>query len=229
MAFWRSFLYHREVKKCITGVVAILTFSFPAALFAYVPYIVSGTETAVSETETSRAFYGKLQGTPHVFHLSSDTPLHLYLNIMVPDVAGQKKDIMAAVIELAHPEPAMAILDGVNGTWTKIHDGLGNDDYLKGPEFKAVVPPGSYDIRVWSPNNDSAYVLIVGEKDSYSPFSAFHTLRTLGDVKSLFFGKSAAAAYVSPLALIFYSIVAIFLAVSAIAIAYYVRRMRRHA
>jgi hypothetical protein len=166
---------------------------------AHQPRLVSVTPTVVIDPEISKAYYGELSGSPHIFTIHATTTFALYVNVLVPDIDGQKKDISAAIIkegDLAHP---VAILDGADFDWKKFDEPFGHDTYWAGPEYRAVAGAGDYDILVWSSNNDSKYSLAVGEIESFDLAETVNTLAIIPGLKTSFFMKSPADFILSPI------------------------------
>ena len=167
----------------------------PLAAAAHQPRLVQGRVTSVVDPEISKAYYGKLQGEPDVYRFTADAPFKLYVNVLVPDVPGARKDVSAAVLkdgDLAHP---LAILGGADGPWEAFHEDFGGDDYFRSGEFRQDAAPGAYEIRVWSSNDDSAYVLAIGETEAFPPGEIVDALRVMPRIKEEFFGKPWYSAY----------------------------------
>ena len=70
----------------------------PSLVFAHQPRVVINRETVVPNPEVSKAYYGKLTGEPDVYVIKASEPFDFYVNVLVPDIAGQKKDVSAVVI-----------------------------------------------------------------------------------------------------------------------------------
>lgn len=165
--------------------------------------LVDGNATTMIEDPgTYRAYYGKLSGEPHIYTFKADADIvPVKVVILVPDIVGAKTDISVALIDERHPENPFAVADGSSIEWTRFFDTAGRDSYLAGPMLEATVPRGTYQIRVWSSNNDSPYVLVVSGKEKFSIGETLHRYATLPSIKSQFFGKSAVQAYLTPLLL----------------------------
>jgi magnesium-transporting ATPase (P-type) len=83
-------------------------------------------------------------------------------------------------------------LNGINFEWKKFFEPFGYDSYLMGPEYKTKAPPGTYEIRVWSSNNDSKYALAIGETENFDAEESANALRLIPKIKRDFFDKSPA-------------------------------------
>ena len=149
-----------------------------------------------------RAYYGKLSGEPHVYTFRAEGDIvPVTFVILVPDTAGAKTDIVAGLIDELHPEEPFTVADGTLVEWTRFFDTAGRDSYLAGPTLEGTVPGGNYQVRVWSSNNDSPYVLVVSGEEKFSVGETLRRYGTLPTIKSEFFGKPGIEAYFSPLLL----------------------------
>lgn len=163
--------------------------------------LVDSNQTTI-DTNVYRAYYGTLSGEPHVFSFSASSdvfPVKAF--ILVPDIEGVRTDISAAMFSKVHPEDPFITIDGSAIEWQRFYDTAGRDTYLAGPVLEATIPKGDYEIRIWSSNNDSQYVLIVQGSDALSLEQITSRFNTLPTIKSEFFGKSASEAYLTPLLL----------------------------
>lgn len=180
-----------------TLLLAALIFS-PAMASAHQPRIVEGSAITVTDPEISKAYYATLQGSPHVYHISSATPFHLYVNILVPDIVGQRTDVVAEVIDLAKPEKPLAVLGGTQDTWKQFFEPFGYDSYLMGSEYSVDAKAGNYDVRVSSPKNDTTYSLAIGEIEMFDAKEGMHALTVIPQIKRDFFRESPVSFILSP-------------------------------
>lgn len=184
-------------KKIVLGLV--LGFA-PLFAIAHQPRIAApGAVTVITDPEISKAYYGRLEGEPAVYTITSETPFHLYVNVLVPDIAGQKKDVSAAIIKDGKVDAPIAVLEGTQFAWEKFFEEYGHDTYWRGPEYKNTVPGGSYEIRVWSSNNDSKYSLAVGEIEAFGLKEGVNALARIPEIKKDFFNESPATFLLSPI------------------------------
>ncbi len=193
-----------HMKNIHLILVALIFLSVPAAFsFAQQLRIVEGdATTTISEPAVYRAYYGKLSGEPHVYTFTAPGDIFpIKLVVLQPDVAAAKTDVSVALIDELHPEAPFAVADGSVVEWTRFFDTTGRDSYLAGPSLEATVPSGHYQIRVWSSNNDSPYVLIVEGKQPFSLGEVLRRFSVVPAIKSDFFGKPAYQAYLTPLLL----------------------------
>ena len=207
--------------------VAFLTI---AVFFLLAPFadahqarIVSDKTTVVQNPEVSQAFYGELTGTKQIFEISSATPFNLYAGILVPNIAGARKDFSAEVYTqdtfsaedgtVMQRKTTIGSLSGIDWNWTDFYEPFAGDNYFQGPEFAQSKPgevaegkkmePGNYLVQVFNPDNEGKYVLVVGTKEEFPPAEIINTVKTLPKLKTEYFGKS-------PL-LIFWNLIGLYL------------------
>lgn len=170
----------------------------PSLAFAHQPRITESRLTQVPSPEISKAYYGKLTGEPDVYVIKASEPFDLYVNVLVPDIAGQKKDVSAVVIKDGDTEKPLAVLEGINFEWKKFYEPFGADTYWMGPEYKARAEAGTYEIRVWSSNNDSKYSLAIGEIEAFDGKEGLNALTVIPELKRDFFEVSPISFIKSP-------------------------------
>ena len=141
----------------ITTLFILPVFLLPAVTSAHQPRIVTDSPNVVIDPEVSKAYYGTLRGEPAVYTITADKPFDLYVGVLVPDITGQKKDVSAVIIK---DGKELAVLESTGFEWKKFFEPFGHDTYFQGPEYKARAEAGTYEIRVWSSNNDSKLSLI---------------------------------------------------------------------
>jgi len=167
----------------------------PTVTFAHQPRIVKDNLTIVTLPEVSKAYYGKLSGTPAVYIITADKAFALYVGVLVPDIAGQKKDVSAVILKDGEQ---LALLDGTSFEWKQFFEEFGRDTYWEGPEYKAQVEAGTYEIRVSSRNNDSQYSLAIGETEAFDFKESMNALTLIPQLKKDFFNKSPIGFILSP-------------------------------
>ncbi|MSR78889.1 MAG: hypothetical protein EXS59_01965, partial [Candidatus Taylorbacteria bacterium] len=74
-------------------------FLVPAFALAHQPRITESRLTEVPSPEVSKAYYGKLTGEPDVYVINASEAFDFYVNVLVPDIAGQKKDVSAIILK----------------------------------------------------------------------------------------------------------------------------------
>lgn len=193
------------MSKNVCGIFTILSvlgiFLNPGIASAHQPRIPYNNPVIVIDPEISKAYYGTLQGDPVTYRISTVVPFSLYVNVLVPAIAGQKKDVSAVIIKNSDTDHPVAVLEGINATWKKFYEPFGADTYWRGPEYKAQVGPGLYEIKVWSSNNDSTYSLAIGEKESFNFSETLNALQLIPTIKQRFFHESPATFLLSILAI----------------------------
>lgn len=167
----------------------------PSLALAHQPRITETRLTQVPDPEISKAYYGKLSGEPDVYIIEASKLFDLYVNVLVPDIAGQKKDVSAVILK---NNKEIAVLDGMNFEWKKFYEPFGADTYWMGPEYKARADAGKYEIRVWSSNNDSKYSLAIGEIEAFDGKEGMNALTIIPKLKSDFFAESPISFMKSP-------------------------------
>lgn len=176
------------LQKIVT--LFLLGFFLPALAWAHQPRITESRLTEVPSPEISKAYYGKLTGEPDVYVIKAVQDFDLYVNVLVPDIAGQKKGVSAVVVKNGNIAQPLAVLDGINFPWQKFYEPFGADTYWMGPEYQARAEAGTYEIRVWSSNNDSKYSLAIGEIEAFDGKEGLNALTIIPELKKNFFDKS---------------------------------------
>ena len=187
------------MRRTIAGLFFLLALTFPLVASAHQPVVVTGdSPIVINQPEISKAYYGQLTGNPQIFQIHASSALKFYMNVLVPDLSGAKHDVSAAIIDTKNTKVPIAVIDGITGKWTPFFEPFARDTYFKGPEFRSVLPAGSYEIRVWSSNNDSPYALAVGEIESFGIADILNAYVTIPEIKSFFFHKPAYTAFLAP-------------------------------
>jgi hypothetical protein len=220
------------MKKVALLTVPISLLVLVSATLAHQPRIVSGELTQIENPEVSQAFYGQLKGKPDYYQIKSDGPFSFYVGILVPDLEGIGKDISVEIrkgheYDERQPEhehekgEILFFLNGLDHEWTYYYEEFGGDSYYKGPELRrnpdeeglprgVDVDEGTYTIKVFSPDNEGKYVLVVGEREEFPLNEVINTLFVLPRLKAEFFGKSPWTAY--------FNLIGLFLLISVLVI-----------
>jgi hypothetical protein len=168
----------------------------PLFSFAHQPQIVNQTPVEVIKPEISKAYYNKLNGEPDIYFINSSSSFNLYVNLLVPDIENQKKDVSAVILK---DNKQLEILEGSNYDWKLFSEPFGYDKYWMGPEYEKIVEPGTYEIRAWSSNNDSKYSLAIGKIEAFGIKESIEAYRIIPILKKDFFEKSPIDFIFSPL------------------------------
>lgn len=184
-----------KIYKFIPLTLLALFVFAPSLAFAHQPRITESRQTTVPDPEISKAYYGKLTGEPDVYVINASAPFDLYVGVLVPDIAGQKKDVSAVVMK---DGKQIVVLDGATFAWKQFFEPFGHDSYWQGPEYKARADAGTYEIRVTSPNNDSKYSLAIGEIEKFDGKEGMNALTLIPQIKKNFFNESPIDFILSP-------------------------------
>jgi len=179
-----------------TNALLLAVFLAPTVSYAHQPRIAKQNPNIVLLPEVSKAYYGTLDGEAAVYIIKSEKPFSLYVGLLVPDIAGQNKDVSAVILKNGKQ---LAVLDSTNFQWKPFFEEFAHDTYWQGPEYKAPVAAGSYEIRVTSANNDSKYSLAVGEIEAFDFKEAMNALTLIPKIKRDFFVKSPMDFILSPM------------------------------
>jgi hypothetical protein len=182
------------IKKLFLTLLLLVIFASRFAL-AHQPRIVESHQTIVVDPEVSKAYYGQLTGVPDVYTIHADTSFKLYVNVLVPDITGQKKDVSAIITQDGKP---LAELNGMTFDWKQMFEPFGYDRYWTGPEYKLNADPGTYVVTVTSVNNDSKYSLAIGERENFDFKEIMNALTLVPQLKRSFFNESPISFMLSP-------------------------------
>lgn len=190
--------YNKIMKKTLKKSLVLITALFviaPAVAFAHQPRIVENAKINVTDAEISKAYYGQLEGESHIYTINSLEDFELYVNILVPDIEGQEKDVS---LEIFKNGESIKVLDANSFEWTNLFEPFGYDTYWMGPEYKTHAEAGEYEVRVWSTNNDSKYSLVIGEIEAFNFKETLNALKIIPQLKKDFFNKSPINFILSP-------------------------------
>lgn len=170
----------------------------PIITLAHQPRLTQNRETFVLDPEISKAYYGGLIGEPDNYIIDSEKPFTLYVNVLVPAIPGQRKDISAVIIKNGNTDNPLAKLAGDSFTWTTFYEPFGASTYWMGPEYQANVEAGRYEIQVFSPENNSKYSLAIGKIEAFDGKEGLHALTIIPELKKHFFNESPISFIKSP-------------------------------
>jgi len=211
-----------------------LFLSTSTVALAHQPRLVEGDFTLIENPEVSQAFYGELKGEPDYYQIQAEILIKLYVGILVPDVENIGKDVS---VEVSKDDEFYYLLDGVNFEWQAFYEEFAGDDYFEGPELSAggedglpqgvEAEAGKYTLKVFSPDNQGKYVLVVGEKEEFPLNEMLNTLVSLPRLKK-FFDKSPWQALTAPIVFRFLVLPLISLVALILVIFFLVRRKRKN-
>ena len=160
--------------------------------YTHQPKISNSEKTFVKDPEISKAYYGKLEGEPHIYIINSDEDFNLYVNILVPDISGIDKDVSVMIMK---NNEELHFLNGSEYQWRSFFEPFGGDSYWQGPEFDQKVTEGTYEIIVSSQDNHGKYSLAIGKIESFPVSEIINVLIVLPIIKQNFFNESPLTAY----------------------------------
>jgi len=113
-------------------------------------------------------------------------------------------------------DSVISLLDGSSHDWKKFHEPFSGDDYYRGPEYVEMQNPGTYEVQVYSPDNQGKYMLAVGDREAFPLNELIKTYIVLPRLKSQFFDKSPLSAYSNLMGLFLGIMILIVLVIAAI-------------
>lgn len=203
------------MRKAVFLVVPVCLFLVVGTAPCHQPRIVTGRGVIrVENPEVSQAFYGELTGEPAYCRIESEEAFKLYVGILVPDLEGIHKNVSVEITKHhvhagdapEHEEEMHMLLNGMEHEWTRWYEPFGGDWYWEGPELRSNPPEeelpdgvqvseGTYTVKVFSPDNEGKYVLVVGEREEFPLSEMVQTLFVLPKLKAEFFERSPWAGY----------------------------------
>jgi hypothetical protein len=186
--------------KIILGIVFIfLIFEvavLPYTATAHQPRVVESEQIVVSNPEISKAYYGKLSGKPHIYTIFATEEFDFYINVLVPDIEGQKK---AVSVEIFKGGESIVVVDASKNEWEKFFEPFGQSTYWKGPEYRKRAEAGEYKILISSNEKNIKYSLAIGEIELFDLKEGINALLLIPDLKRNFFNESSVSFIFSPL------------------------------
>lgn len=140
--------------------------------------------------EVSQAFYGELKGGREHYIITEDSEFDLYIQILVPDIPGARRDFVVEIIARDLNET----LNGSSFIWKNFYEEFAGDYYLQGPEIKQRVGPGTYFIEVYNNDNQGKYILVVGQEEKFPINEMLHAILVMPELKH-YFGKPIFLSY----------------------------------
>ncbi len=163
--------------------------------FAHQPRLVESEATEVVDPEVSKAYYGELIGSPHVYTIESAENFELYVGILMPYAMDSKKDVQA---EIRKGDETLDVVGGSNASWEKMFEFFGQSNYWDGGDYRANVDGGKYIIIVSSADNTGKYSLAVGNIESFNGKEIASALQIIPRLKRDFFKESPISLIKSP-------------------------------
>jgi len=186
-----------------TIVISILFLFLSSQAFCHQPVIVGENRIMIDNPEISRAFYHELSGQPRSYFIQTNQPFIFYINLLVPKNTNPSGRYSAHTYKIESGKRAfLNLIDGNSVEWKEFFEPFGGDTYLKGPEWKEPVQAGSYEIEVFSANNQGKYVLAVGEKEFFGPKEIANVYVEVPKLKGDFFGGSPWSFLLTPFGIV---------------------------
>ena len=177
-------------------ILFLILVSWPLKVLAHQPRLVEMEKINVTEPEISKAYYGNLSGKPHIYTISTSSPIDLYVNVLVPFIEGPEKNV---IVKIFKGEQLMGILSPKKGDWKEFFEPFGHSMYWKGPEFKVRADAGKYKIHVQSTEKSIRYVLATGEIEAFDGTESLRAILLIPKLKKKFFEESPLSFIFSPL------------------------------
>ncbi|TFH13655.1 hypothetical protein E4H04_11585 [Candidatus Bathyarchaeota archaeon] len=181
------------MKKTVFVLYMALSLFLPTlSASAHVPEIVNNERNFLEEPllvenpEVSKAFYGRLSGTPHRYLIVSDEPFNLYVSLLAPYI-GQE-DSSELEFHIMKDGEKIVMMHGYDN-WEKWYEEFGGDWYLQGPVYEAQAPSGTYIIEVHSETNSEDYTLAIGRLERFGLLDTVKVVFLVPLIKALFWGN----------------------------------------
>ena len=189
---------NRKTNNLIIVIVILflILVSWPLKVLAHQPRLVEMEKINVTEPEISKAYYGNLSGKPHIYTISTSSPIDLYVNVLVPFIEGPEKNV---IVKIFKGEQLMGILSPKKGDWKEFFEPFGHSMYWKGPEFKVRADAAKYKIHVKSTEKSIRYVLATGEIEAFDGPESLNAILLIPKLKKDFFEESPLSFILSPL------------------------------
>lgn len=185
------------MPKFFKALIVLSFFILPMVVYAHQPRLVSENTIEVLAPEVSKIYYAELSGVPHTYYINSAKEFNLYLNLLVPKSSNSEGRFSAALYDMATNE-MLYFLDADNFEWTEFFEPFGHDTYLEGPEYKTVMPAGSYRVAVFNQFNQGKYALVIGELESFNFAEIMNIYKLFPQLKKDFFNVVPANFLLSP-------------------------------
>ncbi len=182
--------------RIVMVIFFLILVSWPLEVLAHQPRLVEMEKINVTEPEISKAYYGNLSGKPHIYTISTSSPIDLYVNVLVPFIEGPEKNVTVKIFKGEQP---IGILSPKKDDWKEFFEPFGQSMYWKGPEFKVRADAGKYKIHVQSIEKSIRYVLATGEIEAFEGPESLRAILLIPELKKNFFKESPLSFILSPL------------------------------
>ena len=182
--------------RIVMVILFLILVSWPLEVLAHQPRLVEMEKINITEPEISKAYYGNLSGKPHIYTISTSSPIDLYVNILVPFIEGPGKNV---TVNIFKGEQLIRTLSPTKEDWKEFFEPFGQSMYWKGPEFKVRADAGKYKIHVQSTEKSIKYVLATGEIEAFGGPESLRAILLIPELKKKFFEESPLSFILSPL------------------------------
>ncbi len=182
--------------RIVMVIFLLILVSWPLEVLAHQPRLVIMEKININEPEISKAYYGNLSGKPHIYTVSTSSPIDLYVNVLVPFIEGPEKNVTVKIFKGEQP---IGILSPKKADWKEFFEPFGQSMYWKGPEFKLRAEAGKYKIHVQSTEKNIRYVLATGEIEAFDGPESLRAISLIPELKKKFFEESPLSFILSPL------------------------------
>ena len=182
--------------RIVMVILFLILVSWPLEVLAHQPRLVEMEKINVTKPEISKAYYGNLSGKPHIYTISTSSPIDLYVNILVPFIEGSGKNV---TVNIFKGEQLIRTLSPTKEDWKEFFEPFGQSMYWKGPEFKVRADAGKYKIHVQSTEKSIRYVLATGEIEAFGGPESLRAILLIPELKKNFFEESPLSFILSPL------------------------------
>ena len=177
-----------------SSIVFVLLCTGASPVFAHKPtYVDKQISVEVKNPDISQAFYGELAGESVTYTVFVPESLNVYTGLLVPDQESSRIDV---VVDMYNSKQEL-MYTLKSDVWNTYFEEFARDDYLKGPEYKTVVPAGKYTLVVSNPDNQGKYVLVIGTKERFLLQEMPRIFDQLIKVKMNTFGKPWYSAFMN--------------------------------
>lgn len=186
-------------KSLLILLIAFSVFGFAGLVEAHSPRLVYNTDALpekpiiINNPDISQAFYGRLKGWEEYYRFKITTSMNFYWQTLVPAVRDITKDVSAELIDNDNGQ-VIAKIDAKDSEWKPYYEEFAGDNYFSGPSSTLMLEPGTYNIRVYNNNNEGKYILVVGQKEVFTPKEMLYTIVNLPVLKT-YFNESPLTAY----------------------------------
>jgi hypothetical protein len=138
------------------------------------------------DPQDKRTLIGTLKDAPIMYEILSDHDFTLALDVRaVPTSTPPQFSVIVVRVQQPRGVEEVTRLQQSAATWTQVSDPTSGLPYLAGPSYSEVLPAGTYQIEVSTPNNKGQYALVLGNQQSNESYAvSLRSVRTMYDFYS---------------------------------------------